>query len=420
MGIYSEAVEPAGRGLDRLLAPLTQQQFEQEYLDRKPLHLSRADPEYFADLLTFDDLDRLLSLSGPNFENIRVAADGMDTIISDPASRRHDAANRLEAIYRHYRAGATIVLNSVNERLEPLKRLERDLHAELNAGLEMNVYLTPGGRAQGFKPHYDTHDVIVLQIYGTKEWGVYGTPFPKPLPMAPHEFRNLGPSLDVPAEPETQLEMQPGDLLYLPRGTVHAARSNETASAHLTIGVHRTLWFPLIQDALFELAARDVRLRAALPVGFARTQESREEAVGILRELIGSLLTGFRPEQIVGTAASRATFVVSPGLRGHLNDLEQLGTVTTETTVYRRDRMRYNLAVSGTGGPGSTIRLEFHNKAVELPAAVVAIVQFLVEDDGKGFTAADMPEALDLSGRLEIVRTLLREGFLTLSPADAG
>jgi hypothetical protein len=51
---------------------------------------------------------------------------------------------------------------------------------------------------------------------------------------------------------------------------------------------------------------------------------------------------------------------------------------------------------------------------------VVTIVRFLVEDDGKGFVAADMPEALDLSGRLEIIRTLLREGFLTLSPADAG
>ena len=418
MSLTSDAAQRTGLGLDWLLAPLSQWQFEQEYLDRKPLHLDRDDPEYFADLLTFDDLDRLLSLSGPGFENIRVASDGMDTIITDPASRRHEAANRLEAIYRSYRAGATIVLNSVNERLEPLKRLERALHSELGSGLEMNVYLTPGGRVQGFKPHYDTHDVIVLQIYGTKEWGVYGAPFPRPLPMPPHEFRNLGPSLDVPAEPETQLEMKPGDVLYLPRGTVHAARSNETASAHLTIGVHRPLWFPLIQDALFEMAARDVRLRAALPVGFARTQESREHAVGLLRDLLGSLLTGFQPEQIVSTAASRATFVISPNLRGHLNDLEQLDTVDTETVVYRRAGMRYNLAVSGTGGPGSTIRLEFHNKAVQLPATAVKIVQFLVDEDRKGFTAADMPDALDQSGRLEIIRTLLREGFLTLSPTQ--
>jgi ribosomal protein L16 Arg81 hydroxylase len=413
MSLTSDHAE-AGLGLARLIDPMSQQEFEEEYLDRKPLHISRSDEKYYADLLTFDDLDRLLTLSGPAFENVRVVSGSVDTLIVNGDGRRHEAANRLEAIYRHYRAGSTLVLNSMNERLEPLKRLEHVLHSELNAGFEMNVYLTPGGQAQGFKPHYDTHDVFVLQVHGTKKWQLYGCPFPMPLPMPAQEFHSLGPSLNVPAQAEREIEMQPGDLLYLPRGTVHAATSNATATAHLTIGMHRPLWFPLIQEALFELCAKDVRLRAALPVGFNRSEESLDEATGTLRELLGSLLAGLRPERIVSGAASRTTFITSPNLRGHLNDLEQVNSLTADTVLYRREGIRYNLAVAG-----QLIRLEFHNKTVELPVMIAPVVQFLVNGDDQGFTAADIPEGLGLNVRLEIVRTLLREGFLTtLSPAE--
>jgi ribosomal protein L16 Arg81 hydroxylase len=412
MSLMSDS-EEARFGLARLIDPISQQEFEEEYLERKPLYINRSDEGYYADLLTFDDLDRLLTLSGPDFDTVRVVSRSVDTFVAGSDGRRHEAANRLESIYRHYRAGSTLVLNSVNERLEPLKRLEQTLHSELNAGFEMNVYLTPGGQAQGFMPHYDTHDVFVLQVYGTKKWQLYGRPFPMPLPMPQQEFHALGSSLNIPAEPEREIEMQPGDLLYLPRGTVHAATSNETATAHLTIGAHRPLWFPLIQEALFELSAKDSRLRGALPAGFNRSPEAMEAAIDQLRELLGSVLAGVRPERIVNQAASRTTFITSPNLRGHLTDLEHVGSVTADTVLYRRAGIRYNLALSGP-----LIRLEFHNKTVELPVAIAPVVQFLVNGDEKGFTAADLPEGLDLKPRLEIVKTLLREGFLTLFPAD--
>jgi ribosomal protein L16 Arg81 hydroxylase len=412
MSLMSDPAE-AGFGLARLIDPISQQEFEEEYLDRKPLYVSRSDERYYADLLTFDDLDRLLFLSGPGFDNVRVVSQSVDTYNVNSDARRHEAANRLESIYRHYRAGSTLVLNSVNERLEPLKQLEHTLHSELNAGFEMNVYLTPGGQAQGFKPHYDTHDVFVLQVYGTKKWQLYGRPFPMPLPMPAQEFQALGPSLNVPDQPEREIEMRPGDLLYLPRGTIHAATSNTTATAHLTIGTHRPLWFPLIQEALFELCAKDARLRAALPVGFTRSPEALEAATDQLRELIGSLVVGLRPEPIVTGAASRTTFITSPNLRGHLTDLEQVSSVNADTVLYRRKGVRYNLAVAGP-----LIKLEFHNKTVKLPVVIAPVVQFLVNGDEKGFTIADFPEGLAPQAGLEIVRTLLHEGFLTLSPSQ--
>jgi hypothetical protein len=58
--------------------------------------------------------------------------------------------------------------------------------------------------------------------------------------------------------------------------------------------------------------------------------------------------------------------------------------------------------------------LDFHDKTVQLPASVADAVQYVAESNGEGFTPADIPGDLDEPGRLVLVRTLLREGFLTL------
>ena len=36
----------------------------------------------------------------------------------------------------------------------------------------MNAYITPES-ARGFEPHYDVHDVFVLQVSGEKHWSVH-------------------------------------------------------------------------------------------------------------------------------------------------------------------------------------------------------------------------------------------------------
>jgi hypothetical protein len=150
-----------------------------------------------------------------------------------------------------------------------------------------------------------------------------------------------------------------------------------------------------------------VRFRSALPAGFSKTPEGREQAAGQLRELIAAMLVGLNPDRIVSTAAARTTFITAPRLRGHLNDLDSLSSLRSDTVVYRRPGLRFNVAVAGT-----SIRLEFHNKVLELASGVASAVQVLATAE-EGFTAADLPGEIDLATRLNLVATLLREGFLT-------
>ena len=72
-----------------------------------------------------------------------------------------------------------------------------------------------------------------MQIQGSKIWHIY-----EGVDVAPQEM--LAPRGDAhrrsPAPADVRLEA--GDVLYVPRGRVHAAESTSELSVHLTVGLH--------------------------------------------------------------------------------------------------------------------------------------------------------------------------------------
>ena len=83
-------------------------------------------------------------------------------------------------VYQLFQEGSTIALAFLDTVVPALTLFCRTLENELCHPCQTNVYLTPPG-AQGAKPHYDTHDVFVLQVEGSKKWTIYGTPVDLPL-----------------------------------------------------------------------------------------------------------------------------------------------------------------------------------------------------------------------------------------------
>ena len=77
--------------------------------------------------------------------------------------------------------GATLVLQALHRTWPPLVRFGSRLSAELGHPVQINCYLTPP-QNQGFAPHYDTHDVFVLQVAGRKRWVVHPPVLTDPLP----------------------------------------------------------------------------------------------------------------------------------------------------------------------------------------------------------------------------------------------
>lgn len=120
---------------------------------------------------------------------------------------------------------------------------------------------------QGFAPHFDDVDVFVLQLEGRKRWQVY-----KPLPgsilprassrdFSPHEI----------GSPILEVVLEPGDLLYLPRGTIHQAQSlPDHHSLHLTVSANqRNTWIdflmPAVESGFQDLEASCLACRLSPP-----------------------------------------------------------------------------------------------------------------------------------------------------------
>ncbi|HEX3429376.1 MAG TPA: cupin domain-containing protein [Rhizomicrobium sp.] len=77
--------------------------------------------------------------------------------------------------------------------------------------------------------HHDDYDLIAIQIRGRKRWFVSTEPASLPNPW------KTGPSPRPTMERTEAIEMEPGDLLYLPRGTDHRVDAIEP-SLHLSVG----------------------------------------------------------------------------------------------------------------------------------------------------------------------------------------
>ncbi len=277
------------------------------------------------------------------------------------------------------------------------------LTAEAGFGLQANLYLTPPG-ARGFKPHYDTHDAFILQVHGSKHWRLYEKSMDLPLSSQPYISAEEGVGAPV-----REFDLQAGDLLYLPRGYLHDATSNESASAHLTIGIHPFLWSVVIQEAVHSVLEEDVSFRRGFPLGFALDPDLRQEAeetAGVLLDRLRSRLSG---RELVSKSVESALDRRRVSLRHHLTDLELIGTISLDTCVRRRPELRGRISVEG-----DSVSLAFHGKTVQLPAAIADELRFVAEDHGGEFTPATIPGDLDEPGRILLVQTLTREGFLTL------
>jgi hypothetical protein len=362
----------------------------------------RKDPEYYADLLTLADMDHLIATSRVRSSDLRIMADGEPTPISELISDIGNGANAREAVYREYRKGGTVNLLFLEQHWNPLERLCRSMTEVFSALIHINSYLTPPG-TQGLTEHHDTHDVFVAQVYGTKRWRLY--PQQTKLPLQDQRYRRPA---EGAGEPIADFTLYPGDMLYMPRGTVHAAVSDDRASLHLTIGVATTTWADVVQQAVTRAVQGDVRFREALPVGFAVDDEPYREAERRAGSLLRAVSEIIRPESMVEAARTRALLARRPEVDGHLLDLEALASVGLGTKVLRRPQLAWTMDER----PDGTIALLFNGKEVSFPGHVVDELRFAGETDV--FTPAEIPGRLDEPGRLVLVQTLLREGFLTL------
>jgi hypothetical protein len=396
-------MESAFFDLRRMVYPVDPEIFKREYWEKQPLVVRRGDPEYYRGLLSLGDVDQILSVSSIQPPQVRVLREGKEPPRSQlrVGGLAGDERGSLEALYAQYRRGSTIALQFLHERWAPLMCLCRSLAAEFSASFQVNVYLTPA-LARGLNTHYDTHDVFVLQTAGSKHWRLYDSPIRLPLKGQPYDGLTMEKGKVL-----NEFDLHPGDLLYIPRGYMHDAASGDAVSLHLTVGVNTVTWAAVVLRAVEGVIERDPRFRESLPLGFACDEGLRQRIEAHLTELLTGLSLQIEPAALIQDVVESALLGGQPVLDGHLLDLEEARRVDLTTPLMRRPEIQGRLTTVG-----NKVALHFHGKIVEIPVHAEPELRFITEVGQ--FCAADLPGDLDDAGKLVLVRSLIREGFLKI------
>jgi hypothetical protein len=194
--------------------------------------------------------------------------------------------NALNMIAEQLRQGATVRVRDLEQFDHRLGAFAAAVRVEFAADVQINLYITPPHQA-GFPPHFDTTDVFVLQLAGSKLWHLYPD----------YAGRIALPTLDTPWEPDRYvptsggevIELRRGDVLYVPRGGMHAASCRENESLHLTISISSLTFADLLARAVKRFAKDDIRLRRRVPWSAHREHAPSQLLDGELRELLQSL-----------------------------------------------------------------------------------------------------------------------------------
>ncbi|HEX8527478.1 cupin domain-containing protein [Allosphingosinicella sp.] len=254
-----------------LMAPVGRDEFFDRVYEKEALLNIRGEPDRYSSLLTLAMLDDFISSADLREGMIEL------TNRKNPVSRDdytyEDGRIIRGAVAREYGRGATIILPHLHESLFQLGEFARSLEEIFSCHIQTNIYLTPSGN-QGFPPHYDNHDVFIMQIAGAKAWRLYDTAV-----QTPYRGERFQLERHKPSEVRQEFTLQAGDCVYVPRGMMHDAENvGDEPSLHITVGLITKTWADLLLEAVSELALTEEGFRRSLPPGFATREFDREEA----------------------------------------------------------------------------------------------------------------------------------------------
>ena len=389
-------IEEVG-SLDWLINPVPTKRYFEAYWERQPLVVKRDQAAYFCSLLSLSDVDRVITTLDRRYPDICLKNADLD--VNDAEYASPSGVIDVAKLYQLFEQGATIVIAFLDTVVPSLTQFCRKLEREFSCPFQTNVYLTPPG-AQGAAGHYDTHDVFVLQIAGSKKWTMFETPVELPLSGQTYDARihKLG-------SPTMEFELNAGDVAYIPRGVGHLARSTDSVSLHITAGILRYTWADLLLELVSVASLNSAELRKALPPGFAQSEFDREQARETLDSLLGQALTRSHFETAFETFVDKFVAACPPLLDGQMAQLLGLEHLNSDSVVGARPGVISLLQVSG-----DSVFLDCYGRTMKFPPQACDAVQFALKH--RRFAVRDLPGNLDDAGKLIIVRRLIREGVL--------
>jgi ribosomal protein L16 Arg81 hydroxylase len=254
-----------------LFAPITAEAFFDRHFGRQPVHVQGHEAK-LAGVFSWQALNGLLGMANIWSANtVKLVLDGADippeSFCRPILNREGEIAQQVDPaqLRAWLRDGATMVLDLAESFSPTVASVCAALQVWFRGPASCNIYCSWRNHA-GFNSHFDTTDVVVLQISGTKNWSVYDRRFEHPVDEPGYQTGSF--SNDFHDQNKGALlakfEMTPGDLLYLPKGQYHDALATSGASLHLTFSIPQATGYDVLVR-LTEATIDDPLFRESLP-----------------------------------------------------------------------------------------------------------------------------------------------------------
>ncbi len=346
-------------------------------------HAGVGDGDDFGDVFSIDIADDLIRHAARR-PTVRVVRNGSNL---DPA--RYTSMLRLggqwvdvvdpDKLTALFAGGASVVYQSLHRTCPTVRTFVRDLATDISHPLQANAYLTPA-HSTALAPHTDSHDVLVVQLVGTKHWHVDG----------------LG-SFDLGA----------GDRMYIPAGTLHSAESGERASLHLTIGIIRTTYRSVVKRLMADIGELD----QPLPLDYRLDASRIDLADGVSNAIATTIaaLAARCPETVVEGERVRQ----GPTPEGRtLRDMIALHELDADSRIAWVPGHR--IEPPSVDDTDTRLRISDGSRVVRIPIGAGPALRVLT--DGGDVRVGDLAE-LDATSQLVVARRLVEEGICVIAQA---
>ena len=416
---------PGGVALADLLSPLAVSRFVSEHFDRRPLHL-RAGAAKRRLVHALFDRDRFKSAIAHGHSLGRGGdEDGFSLRAIFPPAHEGPvdipiAPYQVDTLLA---AGASVCVHDLHRADRALATLVSTAKHELGfvGRVGMSCYVSPAGH--GLTAHFDAQAVLTVQIEGAKVWRYSEAPavaVPRANAMleASGKVEWVGapqgdlpfPEVDPPPRTMTEVELRPGDLLYLPAGHWH-----ETLAGSPSIGL--VLYFvPLSFSAFLErwlwsrFEGHDAWIKG-LP---ASTVAAGEVARGMPDPVVAYLAARLQELQAMLATADPSDIELVRVWRRFIAQGSPERPPPQPAPVRRDNVLRVAAphllsVIEGRGGGGADFYVCSGDREIELPASLEPLIQQIMSREP---FRADSVASIPWRALREALEILLAEGVL--------
>ncbi|SHI69021.1 Ribosomal protein L16 Arg81 hydroxylase, contains JmjC domain [Cruoricaptor ignavus] len=385
----------------KIVAPLSVEEFFEKYHEKDMLHIQRNDEQYYNNILTSQEISDYLERQDIFYPSVRIVKNGSELPNSQYTKsqipigfHKKDGLIDTEKAFALFNAGSTLVIQAGQRYFDHLSKCCLDLSNKFGSPVQANLYITPN-KSVGFNPHWDTHDVFVLQIAGTKTWKLYG--FENELPTVNQKSKLK----NYQKEPLKTLQVKPGDFLYVPRGFVHDAMADDGISAHITIGILSFTWMRFFSELLPQLE-NFREFREAVPFWKEDLTPIIAEKLDLFKQKAAELDT----QKVVRKLNSAQKRIQPQPFNNYFESLLNIEKISESTVFALNEGIIISRKENADG-----ISLSFMGKSISLPLPMKDFIDGIFEK--KIFTVKDF-ESTRPENALSAAKILLKEGVISI------